>query len=171
MSRTAGNHAVLRVAQFGNASHRVVRVARHGGERLRLSADEVARLVEVRREVVRLELARDQDQHVREAQDVLRQRLLLLRFEPDVRIRGRGMAAVADAPSSNRRIVSWLKLEYVVSPPMNPIVTAERTVGDQPSVSAACIRAAITKQPTRLTISVPYGKALPRRCAAQTAIR
>ena len=53
------------------------------------------------------------------------------------------------------RMISSLKLEYVVRPPMHPIVTAARRVGDQPSVKAACINAAMTKHPNRLTMRVP----------------
>jgi hypothetical protein len=42
---------------------------------------------------------------------------------------------------------------------------AESSVGDQESVSAACITAAVVKQPARL-INVPAGKATARRWPA-----
>src|SRR5215203_996300 len=54
---------------------------------------------------------------------------------------------------------------------MKPIVTAERNVGDHESANAACMTAAMPKQPSKLTITVPYGKVLPNRCAAQSATR
>src|SRR4029453_9624245 len=54
---------------------------------------------------------------------------------------------------------------------MKPMVIADRTVGDQDSVPAACITAAIAKQPTRLTMRVPTGKAVPKRWAVQKAIK
>jgi hypothetical protein len=80
--------------------------------------------------------------------------------------RGRGVEhRRADRAILEQPLVSWLKLEYVVSPPMSPIVMAERSVAGQDSTSAACMMAAIAKQPTRLTINVPWG----RRC--RTAAR
>src|SRR5262245_30629719 len=48
---------------------------------------------------------------------------------------------------------------------------ADRTVGDQESVPAACMTAAIAKLPARLTMSVPNGKAVPNRCAVHKAIK
>jgi hypothetical protein len=43
------------------------------------------------------------------------------------------------------------------------MVFADRSVGDHPKLAAACMRAAMAKQPSRLTMSVPYGKVVPKR--------
>jgi hypothetical protein len=46
------------------------------------------------------------------------------------------------APSSSNRLVSELKLEYVVSPPKKPMVMAERDVAVHDDARAACMKAA-----------------------------
>src|SRR4051812_47571667 len=54
---------------------------------------------------------------------------------------------------------------------MNPMAMADRTAGDQDSAPAACMTAAIAKQPARFTTRVPYGNVVPKRWAVHRATR
>jgi hypothetical protein len=52
---------------------------------------------------------------------------------------------------------------------MKPVVSVTRIVGEMTVVlRAASEISAIRKQPTRLTMSVPYGKPAPRNLPAQS---